>query len=242
MHNQRDRSHVAWDIETTGFGWSEEITISGFWFPDGHATLIVNAGPHSISEQSITEQLTEASRSSISLRVADDEKDLLHEMGQVVFEQFDRNYNRLVAYNAESWKGGFDLPFVRTRCIRQGVGWMFDGVVFADLWEPVKKRLNTTTTAYGASDDANSLTGAYDLLFDRSDNLSTLLEDVEAHAWYYESPYDPFESSGSAAAHYHEGNLQPVLEHNLADVHRTWELGELIRSFVSSKDIAEKKL
>jgi hypothetical protein len=31
--------------------------------------------------------------------------------------------------------------------------------VFADLWEPVKKRLNTTHTAYGASDSTNSLTG-----------------------------------------------------------------------------------
>jgi len=242
MYENSERDHVAWDIETTGFGWSEEITVSGFWFPDGHATLIVNAGPHSVDKQSITEQLTEASRSSVSLRVADDEEALLHEMGQVVFERFDRDYNRLVAYNAESWKGGFDLPFARTRCIRRGVDWMFDGILFADLWEPVKKRLNTTTTAYGASDDANSLTGAYDLLFDRNDELTGLFDESSEHAWYSEFSYDPFEDSGSAAAHYRKGDLLPVCLHNLADIHRTWELGELIRHFVSSKDVTDKKL
>jgi hypothetical protein len=119
---------------------------------------------------------------------------------------------------------------------------VFDGVLFADLWEPVKKRLNTTHTAYGASDDANSLTGAYDLLFDRNDGLPGLFEDVEGHAWYRDRPYDPFGDSGSAAARYREGDLLPVLEHNLADVHRTWELGELVRRFVSPKDVTQKKL
>lgn len=243
MHQQRDRSNVTWDIETTGFGWSEEITVAGFWFPDGHATFILNADPHSIDEDRITEQLSEISRSPVSLRVAGDEEDLLREMCQVVFRRFDREYNRLVAYNAESWKGGFDLPFVRTRCIRQGVDWMFDGIVFADLWQPVKKRLNTTHTAYGGSDSINSLTGAYVLLFNQNDTVSTLLEnDVEGHSWYQDSPYDPFDDSGSAAAHYSEGDILPVCLHNLADVHRTWELGELICQFVSSKDINDKKL
>jgi hypothetical protein len=142
----------------------------------------------------------------------------------------------------KSWKGGLDLPFVRTRCIRQGIDWVFDSVVFGNLWEPVKKRLNTTTTAYGASDDTNSLTDSYDLLFDRNDSLLGLFEEFEGHSWYRDAPYDPFKDSGSAAARYREGNLLPVLEHNLADVHRTWVLGELARRFLSSKDVSEKKL
>jgi len=33
-----------------------------------------------------------------------------------------------------------------------------------------------------------------------------------------------------------------VLEHNLADIHRTWELGEVIREYAPSKDISTKKL
>lgn len=242
MDFQNDRSHVAWDIETTGFGWSEEITVSGFWFPDGHASLIVNAGSHKVDGQTIENRLRDVSRSSVTVTVANDESALLHEMRVIVFEQFDRDYNRLVAYNAESWKGGFDLPFVRTRCIRQGVDWMFDGILFADLWEPVKKRLNTTHTAYGTSLSSNSLAGAYDLLFSENECLSCVLDEVEGHAWYSESPYDPFDDSESAAANYREGNVLPVCLHNLADVHRTWELSELLRRFVPSKDISEKKL
>lgn len=242
MYEKSDRDQVAWDIETTGFGWSAKITVSGFWFSDGHATLIVNAGPHDADGDDLARQLERARRSTVRVEVAGDERELLREMQQVVFEQFDRQYNRLVAFNADSWKGGFDLPFVRTRCIRRGVQWMFDGVLFADLWEPVKKRLNTTVTSYGASTSANSLTGSYDLLFDQNDQLPSLLEDVDGHAWYHESPYDPFESSGSASARYREGDLLSVCLHNLADVHRTWELGEVVRRFVSPKDITEKKL
>lgn len=69
-----------------------------------------------------------------------------------------------------------------------------------------------------------------------------MLDEVEGHVWYRESPYDPFEDSGSAVAHYRRGELLPVCEHNLADVHRTWELGELVRQFTPAKDITEKKL
>jgi len=242
MIDRRDRGHIAWDIETTGFGWSEEITVTGFWYPDSHATIVVNAGPHAVEEDALETALVDASRTSVRVCVTEDETGLLQEMRQEVFERFDHDYNRLVAYNADSWKGGFDLPFIRTRCIQQSVDWMFDGVVFADLWEPVKKRLNTTHTAYGASNDVNTLTGAHAILFSPGEPLTDTLEEEGEHAWYRDSPYDPFEDSGSAVAHYQRGDLCPVAKHNLADIHRTWELGELVRRFVPSKDITEKKL
>lgn len=104
----------------------------------------------------------------------------------------------------------------------------------------MKKRLNTTHTAYGASSDVNTLTGAHDILFDCGG--PKVLDGVDGHGWYAESPYDPFEDSGSAAPRYRDGDLLPVCEHNLADVYRTWELGELVRRFAPSKDITEKKL
>jgi len=126
--------------------WSEEITVSGFWFPTGHATLIINTGPHSIDQRHLESELAETSNASVEVIGTDNEASLLEAMGRVIFDRVDREYNCLVAYNAESWKGGFDLPFARTRCIQHGVNWVFDGLVFADLWEPVKKRLNTTHT------------------------------------------------------------------------------------------------
>jgi hypothetical protein len=241
MSDRSDRNHVAWDIDTTGFGWSAEITASGFWYPGGHATLLLNAGPNSVDADRLEAALADASCASVRIRVADDETELLEGMAEEMFERFNKEYDRLVAYNADSWKGGFDLPFVCTRCIQQEVDWMLDGVVFADLWEPVKKRLNTTHTAYGASSDVNTLTGAHAILFEAESRVP-FLDDVDDQAWYAASPYDPFEDSGSAAARYREGDLLPVCLHNLADVHRTWELGELVRHYVPSKDITEKKL
>ena len=114
MLDRSDRNHVAWDIETTGFGWSAEITVSGFWYPGGHATLIVNAGGTPVDVAEIEAVLADASHADVRVRVADDETELLEGMAEEMFERFDKEYDRLVAYNADSWKGGFDLPFVRT--------------------------------------------------------------------------------------------------------------------------------
>jgi len=117
MRNQCDRTHVAWDIETTGFGWSDEITVSGFWFPNSHATLVLNSGPHDVDGYELEERLADTSGIDVAVRVTDNEEQLLHELKKVMFDRFDQDYNRLIAFNADSWKGGFDLPFVRTSCV-----------------------------------------------------------------------------------------------------------------------------
>lgn len=38
----QDRAPVAWDIETTGIRWGDAITVTGCWYPDGDADLILN--------------------------------------------------------------------------------------------------------------------------------------------------------------------------------------------------------
>ena len=239
IDRDHDRRHVAWDLETTGFGWNDVITVSGIWLPGAHAELVVNTSGNEFEASMAESHLEDVSGASVSVTVADDERELLAVMGQQLFERFDRDHNRLVAYNADSWQGGFDLPFLRTRAFHHDAEWVFDGIQFADLWEPVKKRLNTTHTAYGNSSSVNSLTGAHEILFDES---SPRLFEEDTHPWYRERPYDPFTNSGSAVACYDAGEYLPILQHNLADVHRTWELGELVRAFVASKDITTKKL
>lgn len=238
-----DRSQVAWDLETTGFAWSDRITVSGFWFPGNSAELIINSDDD-LDTDLASDRLENRSGASISVTVATDEAALLEVMEHILFDRFDTNYNRLIAFNAESWKSGFDLPFLRTRCLKHDFNWLFSGLQFADLWEPIKKRMNTTHTAYGTSTDVNSLTGAHELLFEQSTPTTWLSEqDVETtHHWYQDSPYDPFDDSGSAVRCYENREYLPLLQHNLADVHRTWELGELARAFISSKDITTKKL
>lgn len=243
MNDYGKRSFVAWDIETTGFAWDDEITVSGFWLPDGRAKLILNTSGNSVDGVDLEQSLSEVSGGvPVEILRASSGEEVLEKMARLVFDFFDREYNTLVAYNAESWKGGFDLPFVRTRCVLHGVDWVFDGVQFADLWEPVKKRLNTTFMAHGKSDSVNSLTGSHRLLADGLDGLASVIDTPENHVCYGEHCYDPFADSGSAASHYDRGEYLPVCQHNLADIHRTWEIGQVLREYVSSKDISTKKL
>lgn len=163
-----DRSHVAWDIETTGLSWSDQITVSGFWLPDGRARLILNANGEGVDTHTFEQHLEDVSGGvPVTVIPTSDESGLLQEMHQLVFDYFDREYDRLIAFNAESWKSGFDLPFTRTSCIAHGVDWVFDGIEFADLWDPLKKRLNTTYSSYGSTSETNSLTGSHRILFDQ---------------------------------------------------------------------------
>ena len=244
MIQEIDRTHVAWDIETTGFGWSDQITVSGFWLPTGRAELVINTDGSTLSSQKSEQRLESVSGGvPVSVTVVENEWHLLKAVQEIIFEKFDRDYNRLIAYNADSWSGGFDLPFLRTRCIKNDLNWMFDNIQFADIFEPVKKRLNTQHTAYGNGSDINTLVGSHEILFNEVDQvpIETTSESVD-HIWYQGDPYDPFEDSGSAVERYKREEFLPILQHNLADVHRTWELGELIREYVSSKDLTYKKL
>jgi hypothetical protein len=240
-----DRAHVAWDIETTGFGYAESLTVVGFWFPSGHATLVLHERPQTPADTEFLEgEIADRTDGvDVSVRVAEDNQEMLSVIGEVLFERFEREYNRLVAFNAESWKGGFDLPFLRAVSIRTNHQWVFDGIQFADLYDPLEKRINTTIETDGTSADSNTLTGSHALLSPSQHTFNALSEYVpEDHRWYTEHPYDPFYNSANAVYTYRQDEYLPVLLHNLADIHRTWELGELVRHYVSAKDITTKKL
>ncbi len=213
LHRDSDRTHIAWDIETTGFGWDDEITVSGFWFPNAHAELIVNTDEQSLDTDSFENHLQDISNGvSITVTARDDEQGLLDAMQQLRFNRIDEEYNRLVAYNADNWKGGFDLPFLRTRCVHHNTKWVFGNLEFADLFDPTKKRLNTTQTFYGKGTDINSLTGAHAILFTEVEEVPTeTTNDNTEHPWYRKQPYDPFVTSGSASACYRRGDFLPVL-------------------------------
>ena len=233
-----DRRHVAWAIETTGFDVTDQITVSGFWLPGGHAELVVNTDGDVLDKPTTESYLEDRSRETVSVAVVDDERAVLTTLRQQLFDRFDREYNRLIAFNGDTWKSGFDLPFIRSRCIHHGLEWVFSGLQYCDLWEPVEKRLNTTHITHGTSTAINSLAGAHELLF--SGERPACFDDA-VHPWYRDDPYDPFDDSSEAVSCWRDGTHLPVLQHNLADVHRTWELGALVRAFVSSRDITNKK-
>lgn len=103
------------------------------------------------------------------------------------------------------------------------------------------KRLNTTAAYWDKHDDVNSLEGTHDIPLGGGPP-SGLAETASDHPWYADRAYDPFRGSGLASYCYERGDLLPVAQHNLTDIHRTWELAELVRTFVPSKDITTKKL
>lgn len=225
IDRKSDRDNVAWDIETTGFSAADEITVSGFWFPAGHTHVILN-GDSGINEQKILKRVKHLTDEEISLQltITESEEELLHQMRQVVFNSINRDYNRLIAYHGEVWRGGFDLPFLRRRCIHYDKEWVFSGLQYADIYEIVKKRINTTTfTENGDRTDNNDLTSAYEVLF-------------------YVDEWDPYKDSEQAVEDYERANYAPLVAHNVADIRRTWELGEIVRKYVSPNDMKCKKL
>lgn len=243
IDRDNDRRQIVWDIETTEFAWDTEITVSGFWFPQGAAELVLNTNGTTVEVDQFEAHLERVSGSdAVTVTAAEDEASLLETMRRIVFDRVDRDYCRLTAFNGDSWQGGFDLPFTRTRCLVQRVDWVFDGLMFCDCWEPITKRLNTTEAFRDKHDDVNSLTGAHAILFEHDAPRVLGSDETAEHPWYHDRQYDPFEDSGSASAHYDRDEFLPVLQHNMADVHRTWELGELVRQVVPSKDITTKKL
>lgn len=242
---QNDRSHVAFDIETTGFGYKESVTAVGFWYPDGHAALVLNVSDlDDVDQDELTKVVSEKSGGvDVSVLLGETNQGVLREVREQMYAAFDRDYNRLVAFNAETWKGGFDLPFLRSLCIKCNVPWVFDGIQFADLYDPLSKRVNTTVTDHDTSAEANTLTGSHELLAPTKQVREMLGEHVpEDHPWYVEREYDPFGTSADAVRAYRNKQYHEVLLHNLADIHRTWELGELLRTYAPPKDISTKKL
>jgi hypothetical protein len=129
-------------------------------------------------------------------------------------EQLDGDRHYLTAYNGETWNGGFDLPFCRTRFLQHEMDWPFRDVAYADMMQIVD-RFDTN----GQRD----LVGVYDVLVG-------------------DETCDPFEDSAAAVDAFEDGDWLPLLKHNLADIQRTRELADLAGRFVPKSDFSMKNL
>lgn len=74
IDRNNDRRHVSWDLETTGFAWDAQITVSGFWFPggNGHAELVVNTDGAAIDADQHETHLERVSDATVAITPADD--------------------------------------------------------------------------------------------------------------------------------------------------------------------------
>lgn len=206
--------NIAFDIETEGFNAAsgDEITVFGIE-PDKDRTLfLINGSSYEDVESKLEETDIDA-----DFIVFDDEKSLLDTGLVRVVDNMNEKHHRLYAYNGKTWKGGFDIPFIRTRMIQNNVDWCFDGVYYFDVLPEVKNDLNTNVVVEdNKSKEKNDLDSAHSILCD---------DDIE----------DPFDTSEKAVSE----DINMVVEHCYADIKRTKDLFNLILDYTPAREVKE---
>lgn len=208
-----DLEPVAFDIETSGLENESVVTVAGF----SHQLrnwLVLNTQTRPADRDSLVEELDQHANKSTELTVVDNEKMLLQALSRFVDEVVNGDIHYLTAYNGEVWNGGFDLPFLRSACLRNDVPWPFHDIAYADTMDAIS-RFDTN--------DVNDLVGVYDLLVG-------------------DLTYDPFNDSEAAVTAFERAEWAPLLKHNLADIERTRELAELAGKYVPRSDFSMKNL
>ena len=211
---------VAFDIETTGFTAEDEITVAGFAVPLGVRVFCQTDTAASRIEADV-EAVVEA---TVQVSTHPSEAALLDAMTGFVADRFVDAEVLVVAYNGETWRGGFDLPFLRTRLAEAAKPWPFRDVPYADLLPIVKTQFNTATGQADA-DDATDLETVY-----------------EALCGGEYGALDPFDDSADAVDAFEAGQYTDLVLHNVADVLRTRALGRLAQRYCSKADFDVKSL
>jgi len=203
----------AFDIETSGLDPGAVITVAGVATEMG-SWLALNTDGRTANATALETVLETESGSHVQVRVCEEEETLLRALSDFADKSIDGDSHYLTAYNGETWKQGFDLPFVRSACVRCNVEWPFPDIAYADVMT-MMNRFDT--------DDKNDLVSVYQKLIGNDD-------------------CDPFDDSGSAVTAFEEGNWEDLLLHNLADIERTRELAVLAGQYVPKSDFKMKNL
>jgi uncharacterized protein YprB with RNaseH-like and TPR domain len=211
---------VALDIETTGFGITQAVTVLGYSMPLGCRVFLYTGG-RGVGEENLEASLTETFGTTIKLTSHSTKTELLEAHATFVDESIRPQDYMLVAYNGERYRGGFDLPFLRTRYARSGIDWPFDGVPYADMMPIFQNRFNTTTEGEEVAD----LEGVYEAL------IGGELTDQ-----------DPFEESNIAVTAFENARFEELLAHNIADILRTDALATLAQQYCSKGEFNLKSL
>lgn len=240
---------VAFDIETTGFTVEDEVTVAGFALEMGARVFYQTGGrPAEPIEQAVREKATH----NVQVSAHESEAQVLDAMAAFAAGRLAEQEILLVAYNGETWRGGFDLPFLRTRHATHGVAWPFAAVPYADLLPIVTKQFNTTlgpTPGNDAGDgDADGTVGAADAVTSTGDDetASVTRRDLDG---VYETvcdgqvgELDPFADSAEAVHAFETAQFTELVLHNVADILRTRALGRLAQRYCSKSDFSVKSL
>ena len=205
---------VAFDIETSGLDEDAVITVAGFAHTLGESLILNVDGSHEYDRQNLVRAIDTHSAGTVQLEIVESEIALLEAVASFATNQLNGDTHYLTAFNGETWNGGFDLPFCRTRFLNHDMAWPFGDIAYADMMQIVD-RFDTN--------DQRDLVGVYDELIGQES-------------------CDPFDDSGEAVDAFENGDWLPLLKHNLADIQRTRELAELAGRFVARSDFKMKNL
>lgn len=209
---------VAFDIETTGFDVTDEVTVIGFAVPMGVRVMVQTDGRSAPDVESTVENATET---LVNVSTHPSERAVLASVADFVEQRLNDEEILLVAYNGELWNGGFDLPFLRTRYAQLDVAWPFEDVPYADLLPLVSDRFNTTVDG----EEYGDLATAYELLSDGD-----------------YGDLDPFEESAEAVTAFEDGRFADLVLHNVSDVLRTRAIGQITERYCAKSEFQVKSL
>lgn len=228
MFEPTHKTNVAIDIETSGFQADGTVTVFGMLVESNgerHAHVVLNTGGRSADADGIRSVVEDASHNQLNLITVMDEVSLLDEVRSLLFEHFDKEYNRIVAYNGQTWRGGFDIPFLRSRYNSHGIEWALHGCDYVDLYPIVSKRFHTALPdGNGDLEDHNDL--------------------VRAHRFLCEPDheFDPYESSEQAVTDHYNKEFTPLVQHNVSDIFRTLDLAKVAEQYASPKQMRAERL
>ena len=209
-----DLKTVAFDIETTGFETSDRLTVLGFDTAIS-SRVFLNTGDDPVPS-GLEDRLNSELRTPLTLSTHESESALLEGMATFVESTFADREFKLVAYNGDTWNGGFDLPFLRTRLTTHDIGWPFADLPYVEVLDVFESRFNTSE---------DTLDGVYEELI--GDGLGDL---------------DPFADSAEAVTAWKTRDFEPLVLHNVADIRRTRTLMDLAERYCSTSDFSMKSL
>jgi hypothetical protein len=192
----------------------DQLTVVGFDSDIG-SRIFLNTGRR-VCPSGLEARVNEEVNASVSVSVQPTEQALLNEMSSFVDSTLAHRDVKLVAYNGERWNGGFDLPFLRTRLCCHGSDWPFTELPYIDAMDVFETRFNTSE---------NTLTGVYDEL------IGTGLTEL-----------DPFADSEEAIEAWEQGDFEPLVRHNVADIRRTRALMQVAERYCSKSHFTMRSL
>ncbi|SDY33533.1 3'-5' exonuclease family protein [Halobellus clavatus] len=204
---------IAFDIETSGLEPGAVITVAGLATEMG-VWIALNTAERYADTDRLQRGIADEVSANVRLSVFQSEERLLEGIREFSSAAIDGDRHYLTAYNGERWNGGFDLPFLRSACVRQEVVWPFPNLAYADTMDMVGRFY---------TGDVNDLVGVYEALIGEVD-------------------CDPFDDSERAVTTYEEGDWVPLLLHNIADILRTRELAVVAGRYVPKSDFKMKNL